>query len=234
MEEIKTRFISSATHEIRTPLTSIQGYIELITADSEGLSQGDNLKYFQVIARNVNRLERLTDDLLEIQRMDSKKVNLDLESVMLSTILSELKYEFVPLLASKSQKLVIENAFEHLRLVCDRLRLMQVFSNLVNNASKFSDEGAEIMIRISVGDSVLRVEVMDEGIGITEKNLLKLFYPFPDIDKGIRYEGTGLGLSICKSIIDLHGGTIKAESDGLGKGSTFIFTIPIAEGNLSL
>ena len=115
----------------------------------------------------------------------------------------------------------------------DRLRLMQVIVNLLSNASKFSPEGAKIDIRMNFVDDMVQMDVIDPGVGLSGEDLDKLFTPFPGIliDNNVR--GTGLGLSICKGIVELHGGNIWAQSEGLGQGATFSFRIPARASNIS-
>jgi len=223
LEEMKTSFIRTATHEIRTPLTSIKGYAELAAALIEG---GDPTlsSYFEAIMRNTDRLEKLTSNLLDVQRIESGRVELDLEPLDVGGLLSDAAAELEPILMRRGQRLVVSGGGG--RVMGDRDRLMQVVINLAVNASKFSPEGSEIIINVEDEGEGVRVSVLDHGVGIREEDVPKLFKPFP----GIRVEGvsggTGLGLSICRGFVELHGGRIWAESGGPGKGSRFIFTLP--------
>lgn len=225
LNQLKTRFMSTATHEIRTPLASIQGYIEIIKDIEGGLNENQR-NYFDVIHRNVRRLTVLTDDLLDLQCLEENRIALNIEPVHIPDIVTELEEEFSPILSEKDQSLDV-SIFEG-EWSLDRLRVMQVLINLLSNASKFSPMGSSIKLAISEAEEGLRFDVKDQGIGVDNIDLEKLFDPFPGILVKGNTQGTGLGLSICKGIVLLHKGRIWAESDGLGKGMTFSFTIPRA------
>jgi two-component system sensor histidine kinase VicK len=134
-----------------------------------------------------------------------------------------LENEFTPMLIEKDQSLKVNCVDVTVNI--DRLRVMQVLINLLSNASKFSPEGAVITVDVVEAGDGVRFSVSDTGVGIREEDMGKLFVPFPGILVDGIVKGTGLGLSICKGIIELHGGSIWAESSGLGKGSVFSFTI---------
>jgi len=221
--QLKTRFMSTATHEIRTPLASIQGYTELIQLEDGTLSEAQR-EYFEVIQRNVRRLTVLTDDLLDLQRLEEGRMSVSLEPVNVSVLLELVKSEFSPILAEKNQRLVVSGVDVVLNM--DRLRVMQVLVNLLSNASKFSSDGSEIRVDVVASGEDVLVSVSDDGIGIGEENISKLFNPFPGILVDGNVRGTGLGLAICKGIVEMHDGEIWVDSEGLGKGSTFSFKIP--------
>jgi PAS domain S-box-containing protein len=223
LNKLKTRFMSTATHEIRTPLASIQGYTELVQDNLETLSESQR-QYFEVIQRNVRRLTKLTDDLLNQQRLEEGRIQLNYELVESKELLEEVMNELSPILGIKKQ--VIECNCPDISLKIDRLRVVQVLINLLTNASKFSPEGSRILINLTGSDASVRIEIEDQGVGIRKEDLDKLFTPFPGILVEGNVSGTGLGLSISKGIVELHGGQIWAMSEGLDKGSKFIFTIP--------
>jgi len=220
---LKTRFMSTATHELRTPLASIQGYTELIQMDEENLSETQR-QYFTVIQRNVHRLTKLTDDLLDQQRLEEGRTMLNQEQVNVMDLLEAVRSEFIPIIAKKNQTLEVNG--ENAVVQMDRLRVIQVLVNLLSNAYKFSPEGYEIVVDVVETGEGVQFSVSDHGVGIREEDMGKLFTPFPGILVDGNVSGTGLGLSICKGIVELHGGEIWAESEGKGKGSTFSFTIP--------
>jgi signal transduction histidine kinase len=224
--QLKTRIMSTATHEIRTPLASIQGYTEIIQMDQENLSESQK-RYFEVILRNVRRLSVLTEDLLDLQRLEEGKISINIETVDVRLLIEDVRSEFVPLLGAKKQ--IIEINTVDVKLSVDRLRIMQVLINLLSNASKFSPVGSVIILEVYEEDDHVVFSVTDQGIGIREDDFKKLFSPFPGIRVDGNYGGTGLGLSICKGIVDLHGGDIWAESDGPKTGCTFKFSTPFTQ-----
>lgn len=224
LSRLKTRFMSTATHELRTPMASILGYSELIQDTRNSLSE-DQKKYFDVIKRNVERLSKLTDDLLVQQRIEEGQTPMSKEQVKLCDMLVEVRNEFDPILGQKHQILEI-NCIDR-SLYLDRLRITQVLINMLSNASKFSSENSIIVVEVVEINDMIRFSVSDDGIGLDEEDIGKLFSPFPGILIEGNVWGTGLGLSICRGIVELHGGDIWVESTGRGKGSTFFFSIPI-------
>jgi PAS domain S-box-containing protein len=225
LERMKTRFISTATHEIRTPLTSIKGYTELIQSELKQGNLDTTKKYFDVVERNVGRLVNLTDDLLDTQRIDEKRMVLNPRLYSVGTLMKDLKAEMTPLLQRKSQTLTITNKHQG-NIYVDPNRLMQVLVNLVTNASKFSPQKSTIHVTVEKDGREALFSVQDHGIGLAAEDLPKLFKPFPEIRTESNPEGTGLGLSICRGIVEMHKGRIWAESEGHGKGTKFSFTIP--------
>lgn len=225
LDGLKTRFMNTATHEIRTPITSISGYTELI--EERLLDTGDEelLQYFEAVQRNVVRLKTLSNDLLDLQRLESNRIELEFHECDPEKLVGDLRSELYPLLVDSNHVLeIIQDT--SIVMKCNKPRLVQVLVNLVNNATKYSREYSKIIVRVSPEDDHVRFEVEDEGIGLSRDDLTKLFIPFPDIRVLNVRHGSGLGLSICKGIVELHGGRIWAESEGRGKGSKFIFTIP--------
>ncbi len=225
IDRMKTSFMNTATHEIRTPITSIKGYSELIDLHVYDSDDVELKKYLEAIIRNVNRLEHLSNDLLDIQRIDSNRLVIHKKKIILDELMESISQEMTPLLLDKKQELVIEKKTEKEFLYCDEMRIIQVLINLVNNASYYSPKNTRIEVTITNKNKVTLFTIKDHGEGLTEEDIPKLFMPFPDIKARVE-RGTGLGLSICKGIVELHGGKIWAESDGVGKGSTFYFIIP--------
>ncbi|MBW1919793.1 MAG: PAS domain S-box protein [Deltaproteobacteria bacterium] len=227
LAQLKTRFMSTATHELRTPLTVIQGYLELLKDTIDANTESAN-QYLEIVERNTMRLNKLTDDLLEQQRLEEKRVKLDLEEANLSQLVNEIIDEMKPILETRNQR--IDLSCDDAVATVDRVRVGEVLVNLVDNASKFSPKDSVITLDVAAVGDVVRFSVVDHGVGIREEDMDKLFTPFPGIRvKGVK-DGTGLGLSICKGIVELHGGEIWAESGGPGEGSTFTFTIPMRRG----
>ena len=169
----------------------------------------------------------MTNDLLDQQRIESGRLEISPEPVMLNQIIEEAIQEIQPFLSRKEQTLNTEIPNNLPLVYLDKIRITQVLLNIFHNASKFTPLKGNITLAIDQANEMVKFKVSDSCIGISKRDLAKLFKPFPSIQKEEFYSGTGLGLSICKGIVDLHGGTIWAESKGKGKGSTFTFTIPI-------
>jgi len=227
MSMLKTRFIGDATHELRTPLTIMKGYLDL--ALSEELPPKIR-EYLIVASRNTDRLESLTNDLLDQQKIEEGQIELYMKQVNLNRLVASVVGEMTKLIEGRGQRVQVEALDESVTVFGDQVMLTRVLVNLLSNASKYSPEGAVVFVMIDKQGDVGLVSVRDEGFGLSEEDIGRLFHPFPGIDRPIvTAQSVGLGLSICRGLVELHGGTIWAESEGLGKGSIFSFTIPVSK-----
>ena len=226
LDEMKNQFISTATHELRTPVTSILGFLEIVLDDTNRDIPDSVRKDLNVVFRNANRLVTLTNDLLDVQRITSGRFEVQLEPVDLVDTLNEVVEELTPLFDANQQALQVE-APDALIANVDETRISQLFINLLRNANKFTPDEGNITVSVEPIESHVIIAVKDSGIGLNEEDIEKLFKPFPGIRHGLDVSSTGLGLSICKGIVDMHNGEIWAESDGSGEGSIFYVKIPI-------
>ncbi|MBN1934450.1 MAG: GAF domain-containing protein [Anaerolineae bacterium] len=229
---LKSEFVQNVSHELRTPLTFIKAYVDLLLAGTLGPLNEMQREKFQIVSDRTSSIIHLIGDIFSLQRLEREKLNL------------------VPLSLSQVARVSIQGADEAarrggLRLVedfedelCpalgDRLRLNQVFDNLIHNAIKFSPEGGEIRVRLCNDGDFIRAEVIDPGIGVPDDKLDKIWERFYQVDgtSKRRFGGTGLGLAIVKEIIEAHGGTVDVQSV-FGEGSTFSFTVPVADIEVS-
>ena len=226
LTQLKNQFISTATHELRTPVTSILGFLELVLDYSSQDLSDPVRKDLNVVFRNAMRLVDLTNDLLDVQRITSGRFEVNLEQVDLMNTLNEVVEELTPLFDEKQQVLLV-NAPSELVLQVDEIRISQLFINLLRNANKFTPEMGNINVTVEPSESHVQMSFKDSGIGLREEDIKKLFKPFPGIRHGVNVSSTGLGLAICKGIVDVHLGVIWVESDGPGTGSTFFVRIPV-------
>jgi PAS domain S-box-containing protein len=228
LEIMKDQFISAVTHELRTPLVSIKGYVDYVLAEDQNTPLEDVRPSIEVLKRNANRLLELTNDLLDIHRMESGKLQLKLQDVDVRDLLRKCVDEIQPLLDQKFQHLHLQIPNGPLTVQADPLRLDQVIINLLNNATKFTAEDGHITIQVKEVNKSggLEISVKDTGIGISPQDLIRVFEPFAAIDKPTYYKGTGLGLSLSKMLVGAHGGSISASSPGRNQGATFTFTLP--------
>jgi signal transduction histidine kinase len=229
-ELMKDRFISSATHELRTPLVSIKGFIDRVIKGKSGRLPDKVALELEIVKRNTERLLSLVNDLLDVRRMESGKLKLNLKPIDFQEIIQHCVKEIQPSIEQKKQRLNLEVSRDRLPIQGDKIRLSQALMNLLDNASKFTPESEIIAISIKKRKENIQVQVKDTGIGIRKKDLMRIFEPFADIEKSSYVKGTGLGLSVTKGIIKGHGGKIWVESSGEGKGATFIFTLPRING----
>lgn len=237
--DAKTEFISFVSHELQQPMTSIKGYTDLLLKGTAGEISETQGSFLEVIRSNVERLDKLVRDLLEVSRIEAGRLRLEVEPVDLRGAVEEAVRTVQKQIAAKSQRLQVEVP-EALPLVyADSHRLVQVLTNLLSNAYKYTPEGGSILVvaqpEDKLGDGgIVRCSVSDTGIGISPEDQEQLFTKyFRAQDPAVNDEpGTGLGLVITKSLIELQGGEIDVESEP-GKGSTFSFTVPVASKELA-
>ena len=229
-EKMKTEFINIAAHELRTPIQPILGLSDIIYSK---VKDEELHELLDIIMRNAKRLKRLTDNLLDVTKIEGRSLMLNKEKFNLNILISEVLKDYVHK-QKNQQKVEIVYDFKHKAdtiIEADRDRLSQVIRNLLDNALKFTTTHNNQMIFVIIdkkneGKEEVIVSVKDTGEGIPEKILPKLFSKFPVSNSTT---GTGLGLYICKNIVEAHGGRIWAENNSDENGSTFSFTLPIAE-----
>lgn len=226
LNNLKNKFMSTATHELRTPITSIQGYLEILLDLDENDLSDKAREMAEIVMRNAFRLSKLTDDLLDMQRLESGRLSINRDFFNLSKLVTDISLEIKSSLDSKNQKIKLN--LDHVPdILGDSLRISQVLINVIGNASKFSPEGSLIEVGVHITKDYLTVSVRDEGVGLQPEDMEKLFIPFSVIEHDMKVSSTGLGLSISKGIVDLHGGDIWADSTGKNMGSTFFVKLPI-------
>lgn len=226
LEDMRSQFTSIITHELRTPLTSINAYLDLALAGKLGILSTDMESALQVIKRNSNRLFKMSDDLLDLKRLETGNMSLNMENLELQELIENNIKEIKPLMDEKNQNLHIELPESPLMIKGDLMRLNQILTNLLSNANKFTPENGHITIRVKEAKKSIQTRISDTGLGIKKEDLIRVFTPFVNIKKPTYVKGTGLGLSVTKALIKAHGGRIKVQSDGEGKGATFTITIP--------
>lgn len=222
-------FMSMVAHDLRNPLTVISGYTEILQEEPAPASHERKDRAVNTISANVEHMLHLTDDLLELSRLRSGSIQFDMESLPIKIVIEEVCASFEPQMAEKRLGLKLELP-QRLPLVWgDHFHLTQVLNNLVSNAYNYTPSGA-VIVAAQARNGLVEVSVSDTGIGIPPEEQKRLFtHFFRGEHQVVRcHKGTGLGLSIAQSIIEAHGGDIWAESQ-VGKGSTFYFTLPIAQ-----
>jgi signal transduction histidine kinase len=225
LNRTKSEFVSIVSHEFRTALTGIQGFSEMMR--DEDFTPDEMKEYAGDINNDAQRLNRMITEMLDLDRMESGRVELNVGEVDLNQLIAEVAERARPSAPTHPICLELDEALPP--LVADRDKLTQVLTNLVSNAVKYSPEGGEILLSSSREDPVAHVRVQDHGMGIPPEALEKVFERFSRVESGTsRYiQGTGLGLPIVQQIVQMHGGRAWVEST-LGEGSTFQFTVPLA------
>lgn len=219
-DKMKNAFIANMSHEIRTPLNAIVGFAHLVT---ETTNASEQREYFSIINKNCDLLLKLINDILDLSKIESGRLNYNVSEVELRAICQEAYVVQSLKMTSDVALLYNSVAMPSVRLWIDPHRVEQVLLNLLSNAIKFTSKGF-ISLFYEVEDMFVRVSVMDTGIGISEEKLESVFERFVKLDDF--YQGAGLGLPICKMIVEQLGGEIGVRSE-LGKGSTFWFTLPL-------
>lgn len=227
--EIKSKFTSMVSHELRTPLTAIKEGIGIVLDGSAGEINEDQLDFLDTAKRNVDRLHRLINEILDFAKLESGKVEFKMEENSINGAIKEVIEVQKPVAEGKGLYLKTELASDVGEIKFDYDKIIQVLTNLTNNALKFVEKGG-ITVGSAQGDRVIRVTVKDTGIGIKEEDIPQVFQDFQQVgvDKFRKPGSTGLGLAICREIVEAHGGKIWVESK-YGVGTDFIFTLPMQQ-----
>jgi len=229
LDEAKTEFISIASHQLRTPLTAIKGYISLINEKIYGRPPKRMKRPLENICVSTERLIKLVGDLLNISRIEAGKVKLNIEKSQLEDIINSVVSELRTLAKEKKLYLKWKKPRKPLpKVLVDKDKIRQVVLNVIDNAIRYTERGG-ITIRYRKGNQISKLIISDTGEGMTKKEISNLFRSFTRGSTGQKTwtEGTGLGLYIAKKFLDLHNGKIWAKSPGRGKGSTFYIELPI-------
>lgn len=230
LDKMKTEFLSMVSHELRTPLTPIKGYLSLLSSGKMGELNEPQRKAIDVLTRQSEHLHALIDSILDLSRIElGKKIPLSKEPLSIRTVVEET-VDAMKIQADEKQIAIVTQIEPDLPTIAgDVIKLKRVLSNLVGNSLKFCPEHGTITIRTLKEDSTLRVEVLDNGSGVSADNLARVFEKFYQVDSSVTRAagGMGMGLPIAKELVELHGGRIWLESDGLGKGTRAIFTLPV-------
>ncbi|MCM8766113.1 MAG: GAF domain-containing sensor histidine kinase [Candidatus Omnitrophica bacterium] len=227
LNQIKSEFVASVAHELRTPLTSIKGYASILATGKLGEMSPEQRERLERIDRHSSELAKLINDLLDISRIESGKIGMDIKEIPLNELLKNILELINPQAEEKNIEVSWEIKNDIHTLFADYDHIRRVFINLLGNAIKFTPPKGKISISIYRENGYIRTDISDTGIGIAPEDLSKIFTEFFRADNPINREkkGTGLGLSLCKKIVEAHKGRIWVDSI-LGKGTTFSFVIP--------
>ncbi|MDA8099192.1 MAG: ATP-binding protein [Nitrospiraceae bacterium] len=228
-DRLKSAFLATMSHELRTPLNSIIGFTGILRQGLPGPLNEEQKKQMEMVQNSADHLLALINDVLDISKIEARQLQVASAPFDLRTSILRSVQTVRPLAEKKGLDLSVEVAPEIGVIMSDQRRVEQIALNLLSNAIKYTEAGS-VRLTCAVHDGSILTTVEDTGIGIKNEDLRRIFTPFTQVESGLtrRYEGTGLGLSICKRLVELLGGTIRAESD-VGKGSRFSFTLPIPE-----
>jgi signal transduction histidine kinase len=231
---IKDEFLATVSHELRTPLTAMLGWTHMLLTGA--IDAGDERRAIETIDRNARAQAQIVEDILDISRIISGKMRLDVRLVEPSTVVAAAVETMRPAAEAKNVRLQILLDPDAGPVSGDPDRLQQIIWNLVSNAVKFTPKGGRVQVRLERVNSHIEIVVSDTGQGIASELLPHIFDRFLQADSSStrRQGGLGLGLAIVKQLVDLHGGTVTATSPGLGHGTTFTVTFPVAVIHSSL
>lgn len=223
----KDEFLATLAHELRNPLAPIRNAVEIMRA--QGIEDPTLEWAREVIDRQVGNMARLVDELLDVSRIATGKLVLRREPTELATLISRAIEASQSVIDAKQHRLEVVLPDHPVSLYVDEIRLTQVFSNLLTNAAKYTDPGGHLRIGAKVIDGEIEIQVEDSGVGIRHEMLAEIFHLFTQVDPSLDRAdgGLGVGLALVRRLVELHGGTVAAQSAGPGRGSTFTVRLPI-------
>ncbi|HAY22523.1 MAG TPA: hypothetical protein DCY27_10240 [Desulfobacterales bacterium] len=241
MDKLKDEFISTISHELKTPLQAISGAVEILRGDvkkiefdrrrsARRMADKDIIRLLEIVDKQTVNMKKLVNDLLDFAKMEAGFLEIKKSHCEINKLVNDAIKEIQPLADNKKIELTQEIvSSDDVCVNGDYEKIKQVITNLLSNAIKYTPSGGKVSIWYEKTGGEIEIGVEDNGIGIAKENLDKVFGKFFRVDQSLTREqgGFGLGLSIVQKTVELHGGKIRAESDGLGKGSTFIVTLPV-------
>lgn len=222
---VKDEFLATLSHELRTPLNAVLGWAHILRRKHD---DSDTLHALDVIERNAIAQARLIDDLLDVSRIITGKIRLQIEQVDVAAVAKSALESVAPAADAKGLRLSADLQPNLQPVAADPQRLQQIFWNLISNAVKFTDSGGTVTVKLRQQGRCLQAEVRDTGVGIAADILPFVFDRFTQADSSTtrQHSGLGLGLAIVRHLVELHGGTVSAESAGIGTGATFRLELP--------
>jgi CheY-like chemotaxis protein/two-component sensor histidine kinase len=223
----KDEFLATLAHELRNPLAPISNAVQLMRRP-DGRRQSDRV--VEMVGRQVRQIVTLVDDLMEVSRITRGKIDLRLERVPIAEIIHSAVETSQLAIERAGHQLAVSLPEEPLVLLADRVRLTQVFANLLNNAAKYTDAGGRIWVEVWREEGLVAASVRDTGIGIPEEALGRVFDMFAQAHRSVGrgQGGLGIGLTMVRSLVEMHHGTVEAHSAGSGQGSEFLVLLPLA------
>ncbi len=237
VDRIKTEFVTTASHELLTPITPIKGYADLLLMGAAGALTPGQQQAVELIKSNADRLRSLVDDLLDISRIESGKIEMQFAPVPIHEVIAEVVTHLQERVSTQKPMQIVNNIPDDLpRVSADRARLIQIITNLADNAFSYTEAGGTITLEAHLEDGGMVVSVRDTGIGLTPEDKARMFERFYRAENPLvmASAGTGLGLSIVQRLVDMHEGKLWAESDGIGCGSTFYVQLKLATPEMEM
>lgn len=227
LDKLKSDFIAIASHELRTPLGIIMGYASFLQdSDDEAVN-----KHAAKVMASAMRLRRIIEDMINLRYLKQKPSGLQRERVELKTLVEDLEHDIANIIDADQHHLEIACSDQYHAVFVDRSRLAMAFMNIINNAISFTPKGGTIKIKAFVYNNEARISITDDGIGLEESEVERIFDEFYQVEDHMvrKHGGLGIGLSISRALVLAHGGRIWASSPGLNEGTTFTIALPLAE-----
>jgi CheY-like chemotaxis protein len=227
----KDEFLATLAHELRNPLAPISYALQIMRLHKE---EETHKNMEDVIDRQLQHMVRLVDDLMDISRITRGKIELQQEKTLLSTILEQAIETVQPVIEERQQELKIQIPDTPICLNADKTRLAQVFANILHNAAKYTQIGGQISLNTRIEKNAVKILIVDNGMGIPKDQLLHIFDMFAQTEPSLSHAqgGLGIGLTLVRQLVLMHGGTVEAQSEGMGKGSCFTICLPLLQNNL--
>jgi two-component system CheB/CheR fusion protein len=226
---VKSEFLANMSHELRTPLNSINGFSEVLYDETFGPLNEKQKKYVTNVLTSGKHLLALINQILDMAKLEAGKMQLSLSRLPMKSLLHEISLLVADMVSKKNLRMVLEIAEDLPDIEADELKTKEIIYNLLSNAVKYTPEGGSIGMRAKRAAAEIEIVVWDTGVGIAEENMLKIFEGFFRVDTPYSRvtEGTGLGLPLSRKLVELHGGKLFVESEGLHAGTSVRFTLPI-------
>ena len=227
---MKDEFLATLAHELRNPLAPIRNAAHIVRVRAP---QTPELSWAtQVIERQVYQMTRLVDDLLDVSRINSGKIRLHPERITMENVIDDVVETSQPQISSQGHRLEVTKPGEPTYVNADRVRLGQILFNLLDNAAKYTERGGQISLVLTADAEWAEVRVSDTGVGIAKEMLTRIFEMFTQLDRSLdrTQGGLGIGLMLVRRLVEMHGGTVYALSEGAGRGSEFVVRLPRAQG----
>jgi PAS domain S-box-containing protein len=223
----KDEFLATLAHELRNPLAPVRYSLAVMQNANGDLTLVERARV--MMERHIAQMVRLIDDLLDVSRISRGKLSLRMERVDLATVMQDAVDTVRPLVEESGHTLTTRVPAEPVGIIADATRLSQVFANLLNNSAKYTEPGGDICFSARCADGFAHVSVRDTGIGIPPDELQRIFEMFSQVDRSVERSqgGLGIGLTLVKRLVEMHGGTISAHSEGDGQGSEFVVSLPL-------
>jgi two-component system CheB/CheR fusion protein len=225
----KSDFLANMSHDLRTPLNSINGFSEVLYDETFGPLNEKQKQYVNNVLTSGKYLLSLINQILDMAKVEAGKMKLALSSLPMKSLLNDISMLVADMVSKKKIEMLLEIADDLPNIEADELKVKEIIYNLLSNAAKFTPEGGRIGMRAKKVDSEVEIVVWDTGVGIASENMEKIFEGFFRVDTPYSRvtEGTGLGLPLSRKLVELHGGKLSLESEGLNKGTSVRFTMPI-------